>query len=201
MEKFSVDVEYIHRGFDLILYRNLLSKEECKHLRDVAEPHLCRSATFSGKDDPRRTSYGMFCSKLGFDPVVRKVKERCAAVCGFPANYIEPPQIIRYEPGQKFVKHMDNYAKDSKAYINGGQRDYTFFVYLNGPEDESHLDGETHFTTLDIKVKPEEGMAVFWRNINLATGEDDNRAFHQGLPPTGWTKWGMNVWVRHKPFC
>ena len=37
---------------------------------------------------------------------------------------------------------------------------------------------------------------VFWRNIDVVTGNEVD-VFHTGITPVNWTKYGMNVWVRH----
>lgn len=218
MEKFSVSVEVVHKNPDIILYRNLLSKKECEHIIKKSEKYMSRSKTFSSGNDPRRTSSTAFTNHNEFfnDPVMNSVKERCAALSGFPPCHIEVPQVVRYFPGEKFVTHSDAYDTSSHSYKVSGQRDYTFFIYLNEPSDNSDTaGGETSFPTIPIpktkweekkyrspvKVKPERGMGAFWRNIGTDTKKVTNITWHEGLPPKGWTKWGMNVWIRNKPYA
>jgi len=204
--RFNISVEILHRDFDIILYRNLLSAEECQHLIELGEPKLQRSGTMSNANDDRRTSHTAFFSTEYDDPVIRNVITRCSALCGKPRSHVETPQLVRYYSGQKFMNHLDNYAQTSQSYQKSGQRVYTFFVYLNSaPSDQTETGGETQFTNLDGKgqtmnVKPEQGMAVFWRNTLSPSGADDIRAYHQGLPPNDWTKYGLNVWIRTKPY-
>ncbi len=202
---FTIDCQIAHRNPDLVLYRNLLSKAECDYLIDVAQPHLKRSLTFSTNgDDPRRTSSSAFSTSFPNDPIIKKLVDRCSALCGYPASHVEPPQIVRYFPGEKYIEHADNYAPNQKSYKLSGQRDYTFFIYLNEPSSNDFTGGETFFPKIEdgIKIKPERGMAVFWRNIKIPDRTDENRDWilHAGVPPDNWTKYGMNCWIRSKPW-
>jgi prolyl 4-hydroxylase len=202
---FNISVEKIREDPDIILFRNLVSKEECEHIIKKAEKYLVRSSTFTGKDDPRRTSWTAYTNNNSFnnDEILKRVKDKISMLSGLPVTHIEPPQIVRYKPGQKFLAHSDCYEKKSGSYKVSGQRDYTFFIYLNEPSgDLNEPGGETEFTNLEksLKVKPERGMGAFWRNIDIETGEIVKNVYHQGLPPKDWVKWGMNVWIRHKSY-
>lgn len=216
MSKFSVEIEKINKDPEVIVYRNLITKEECNHLIALADPYVARSGTFSSKTDKRRTSSSTFCNKFPKDPVLRKVMDRCAILANYPRNHVEMPQIVKYLPGEQYMTHSDCYPHTAGSYLKSGQRDYTFFLYLNQPDDLTttiedsgtgrssgeiiEAGGETEFPGINLKVKPETGMAVCWRNINVATGEDEEygRIKHRGLPPKNWTKYGMNIWIRHK---
>ena len=116
-----------------------------------------------------------------------------------PVENIEPIQMVRYNSGQFYKPHydyldwkLDIYKKQIK--ING-QREITFFVYLNDiPEG---VGGETYFPKLDKKIKGKKGDAVFWYNMKQ-NGNVDNRTLHGGNPITSGTKYGLNIWVRTK---
>ena len=41
------------------------------------------------------------------DPIVRAVTERAAYVTGYPYSNVEPLQLVRYEPGQRYEPHFD----------------------------------------------------------------------------------------------
>jgi hypothetical protein len=205
MEKFTVECQYAHRNPDIVYFRNILTKEECDHLIEKFSPHMKRSVTFTGESDPRRTSWSAYTNQHPGDPVVKKIIERCAILSGYPVSHVEPPQIVRYLPGERYVDHCDNYHNDQKSFKLSGQRDYTFFIYLNEPACRDQTGGETLFPKIDgdgIGVKPERGTAVFWRNINIPDRTDCKRddILHQGRAPVGWTKYGMNVWMRTKPW-
>lgn len=201
-QKFNVECEVVNRDPDIVCFRNLLSKAECDHLIKIAEPHLERSKTFSGNDDPRRTSSSAFSSKFKDDPVVHSINYRCSVLSAYPISHVEPTQVVRYLPGERYIDHRDNYNPDQLSYKISGQRDYTFFIYLNEPACDDQTGGQTFFSQLGIGVRPERGMAVFWRNIKIPDGSDEDRdkILHQGIAPVGWTKYGMNVWLRRKPW-
>jgi hypothetical protein len=62
---------------------------------------------------------------------------------------------------------------------------------------ENFEQGETWFTQLGIKIKPQKGMAVFWRNV-CEDGSPDLRLRHAGLPPTIGNKYIVNVFINEK---
>ena len=202
--QFTVTAERIHWDTDITLFHDFLNKEECQHLIDLAEPKLKRSGTFTGPNDPRRTSSSVFLTAFRNDPIVKETIYRASVLSGYPLSHVEIPQIVRYKPGEKFVSHSDNYPLDSPNYKQSGQRDYTFFLYLNEPTPDDtenpQTGGETFFTQLDLKIEPKQGTAVFWRNVNIVTGDDEKYAkiCHSGEPTENWTKYGMNIWIRHK---
>jgi hypothetical protein len=205
---FTIKVEQIHENPDIVLYKKLLTKEECEYLITKATPFLEKSATMSSKKDNRRTSSTAYTNRNDFvlDPIMISIKKKCSLLCGFPVSHIEPPQIVRYFPEEKFMAHLDAFEGKSKSLELSGQRDYTFFIYLNEPSsDLKNPGGETSFMRIPSRetpfmISPEQGTAVFWRNIDLKTGNVLRESYHEGLPPKEWTKWGMNVWIRHLPF-
>lgn len=214
-EKFSVTAQRIHWDTDITLFEDLLSADECTHLIRLCDGHFKRSGTFSSANDPRRTSSSFFLTDFSDDPVVKSVVYRCSILCGYPASHVETLQVVRYLPGEKFVTHTDNYAKDSASYQHAGQRNYTFFVYLNDMDTDTtestgtlwdivpiKSGGETFFPDQNFKVSPKRGAAAFWRNIKIPDGSDEESSLigHSGEPTVNWTKYGMNVWIRHRPF-
>ena len=211
-QKFTVTAQRIHWNTDITVFEDLLSADECAHLINLCSGHFKRSGTFSSANDPRRTSSSFFLTDFCDDPVVKSVIYRCSILCGYPASHVETLQVVRYLPGERFVCHRDNYEHSSESYKHAGQRDYTFFAYLNDRESDAtesadeiipvKSGGETHFPDQNFKVTPKRGSAAFWRNIKIPDGSDEDSALigHSGEPTIGWTKYGMNVWIRHRPF-
>ena len=203
-KSFSITMERIHWKTDITLVHNILSPEECDHLIKLAEPNLARSGTFTSATDYRRTSSSYFLSSHQNDPVVKELIYRCSVVSNYPMSHVEIPQIVRYFPGEQFMNHIDNFPKDGDQYKWNGQRDYTFFIYLNepDPEDPTQTGGETSFDAQKFKIKPKQGTAALWTNVDIVTGDDleYDKICHSGLATANWTKYGMNVWIRHKPW-
>lgn len=116
---------------------------------------------------------------------IAAIEERLANLAGRGLEHLEPLNLVRYQPGQFFAAHHD-----------GGHRSTTIFLYLNDvPQDAG---GETHFVKLGLKIRPQKGCAVIWNNLTR-DGQRDARLVHQGLPPTGAVKYGMNCFFRVDP--
>lgn len=209
----TVTGQYIYRNPDIVRWDGLLTPAECDELIALAKPHLGRSATFSGVADSRRTSSSAFALSGGVDrfwssPVMQRLVERCAMISGYPLSHVEPVQVTAYQPGEFFMAHFDNYPAENPSLAASGQRDYTFYLYLSEPPADSETSGggETAFPQLQtvqgtrFTVTPRRGSAIFWRNIDIASGADDVRMLHSGEAPVGWTKYGANIWIRHKPW-
>ena len=62
----------------------------------------------------------------------------------------EPPQTLRYEPGQYYRVHHDQNAHPRSPW---GPRLFTFFLYLNSVEEG----GGTRFPKLNLTVEPRPG--------------------------------------------
>ena len=192
---------------EILLIKNFLTHEECDHLITHGEP-LLKASTVCSEDgdkvDESRTSWTASIGKElmtenSKDSILQKIYERAAKFCMRPVENIEPIQMVRYKSGQFYNPHydyldtsIDIYKKQVK--ING-QREITFFIYLNDVPDG--VGGETYFPKLDKKIKGKKGDAVFWYNIKQ-NGDLDYQTLHGGNPITKGTKYGLNIWVRTK---
>ena len=77
-------------------------------------------------------------------------------------------QITSTEKGVGYKTHHD-------CTLNGSKQDRyaTFLVYLNTVMEG----GETEFPELEIKVKPKEGRAIIWNNMN-DDGKCEEKSLH-----------------------
>ena len=171
---------------------NLLTPEECNHLISVAKDGLKRSCvvndTKANDYDDNRTSYSFYFDK-GHDDVVKRIENTISSMLGVSTDNIEALQVVRYEDGQQFKEHYDWFYKPYRNKINN-QRQYTFFVYLN----DVHTGGETVFPKLNLSFSPKQGHALFWENCSSFYDCHD-KSIHQGKPPIGETKYGLNIWI------
>ncbi len=144
-----------------------------------------------------RTNSAFEINVLDLDMVVLMVKARIAATIGVPTGFLEPPQVLHYEPGEQFAPHRDyldpSVAGQAADFTRRGQRIVTFLVYLNS-EFEG---GETDFPILALAHKGGAGDALYFANID-STGAPDPRTLHAGLPPTQGEKWLFSQWVRDR---
>ena len=175
---------------------SFLSLRECRHLIDVAETagfarSLVGRGTYSTKLEngfsENRTSLSVTLEPF-HDSIVELIEHRLAGLVGRPLHNLESLVVVKYEPGQYFKTHMD-----------GVFREYTVFIYLNDlPENAG---GETYFPSIGLRVKPRVGTAVLWRNSSLSkeSGDliEDDRLIHEGKPPLGCTKYGVNCFFNY----
>ncbi|CAE7240782.1 unnamed protein product [Symbiodinium sp. CCMP2592] len=127
-------------------------------------------------------------------PSVRAVREWAARTLQVPEDFIEPLQLERYTPGQKFGKHTDWIGEKHPGLWAFGQRMATLHVYLNTVPKGAG--GETSFPELKVEVSPQKGSAILWPNVD-ATGTPEKKVLHEALPVNGnQVKYAMNIWVR-----
>ncbi|KAK1320120.1 hypothetical protein QJS10_CPA03g02326 [Acorus calamus] len=195
------------------VYHNFLSEEECKHLIELAKPHMEKStvvdsATGQSKDSRVRTSSGMFLRR-GRDKIISDIEKRISDFTFMPVDHGEGLQVLHYEVGQKYEPHYD-YFIDEYNTRNGGQRIATVLMYLSDVEEG----GETIFPNANVNssslpwynelsecgkkglsVKPKMGDALlFWSMRPDATL--DPLSLHGGCPVIKGNKWSSTKWIR-----
>jgi len=134
------------------------------------------------------------------DVLLLLIREKIAAVFGVPATFaLESTNILHYAVGQQFAPHVDYFDPVKPAFAEqiatGGQRVVTFLVYLN----EGYEGGETAFPLVGTIYKGRKGDAMFFMNVDQATGAPDTNTRHAGMPPTRGEKWILSQWVRGSP--
>ena len=182
--------------------RNLLNKDECQYIIEMAKPKLYRSKVMgenSHEISKVRTSKNTFLLKT--DPVVNELMNRISLITGYPAENFEDLQVVNYGPTQEYKPHYDACATNTESckkdyHEHGGYRIWTVFIYLNDGFDG----GETIFPNLDKKVKLPPGDGVLFYNINDERTGTPHEALHGGAPVTRGEKWGCNVWIREGVF-
>lgn len=141
-----------------------------------------------------------------------------------PHEPFSVPQLVRYDPGQKYDLHTDFWPEHQVFKDQRGagasvrfNRLASFFVFLRdnctegytyfplvepiGAIDVERLyNGKVERGSLDgteqgVKFKPIKGNAVFWVNLD-AQGNGDRRLVHAGLPVGEGEKIGLNIWPR-----
>ena len=198
----------LYKDPEIILIKNFLTDEECDHIIKIGEPHIKKSEVcgYGGaRPDKNRTSMTAhigkkYITKDKKDPILINVLKKASQYSHLPEENIEPIQLVRYTPGQYFKPHYDYLDRKIPMYkdnvAKNGQREFTFFVYLNNVPDE--LGGKTAFPKLNKEFKGGKGDAIFWRNIK--EGEDDKRMLHSGTELKKGIKYGLNIWVREKKY-
>ena len=133
----------LHDDPQIILIDNFLTNEECEHIIKIGDP-LVKQSEVCGRNgsrpDKSRTSWTAhigkkFINRDSKDPILMKVLEKAAKFGKKDIKNIEPIQLVRYKPGQYFKSHYDYLDTRNSMYrenvSRNGQREITFFVYLN----------------------------------------------------------------------
>ena len=208
VNKEDFDIEKLHSNPDIYLIKNFLTEEECDHIIKIGEPHIKKSEVCGrGGSKPHKSRTSMtahigkkFLRNNTPDKILERVLEKSSIYGNLPIENIEPIQLVRYYPGQYFNKHYDYLDRNNPIYKKNieknGQREQTFFVYLNNVPDD--LGGKTHFPKIDKTFKAKKGEAIFWRN--MVNGKEDTNTLHSGTELKKGIKYGLNIWVREKKY-
>ena len=124
-----------------------------------------------------------------------EIFQRIEEMTGIPQNNYESFQILQYKPGEYYKSHHD--SSDANKDKVTGHRVLTFFLYLNDVEEG----GETHFTKLNISVKPKRGRALVWPSVlNEDPNSTDNRMYHEAKSVEKGIKYAANHWIHQYDF-
>ncbi|WP_353234227.1 2OG-Fe(II) oxygenase [Diaphorobacter ruginosibacter] len=185
----------------IVLFANLLSREECEALIEAAKPRMARSRTvqtLTGGEEinASRTSEGMFFQR-GEIEVVKTLEARIARLLNWPVENGEGLQILHYGPGAEYKPHYDYFdpGEPGTATIlkRGGQRVGTLVIYLNNPAKG----GGTVFPDVHLEIGPRQGNAVFF---SYERAHPHTRTLHGGSPVVEGEKWIATKWLRQGEF-
>lgn len=184
------------QGAQIYLFENYLTPEECDMLIRMIDNNRRPSTLLAEtKDSEFRTSDS--CDMDRWDPDVRMIDERLAALIGMDPEFGETMQGQRYAPGQQFKAHFD-WFHDTEPYWDameaaGGQRTWTAMIYLNDVEEG----GATWFPSAGIRVSPKRGLLLLWNNMQ-PDGTPNNMTLHEGMRVTAGTKYIITKWFRER---
>lgn len=154
------------------------------------------TATVPGERSEGRTSWN--CRVSSTHAAVRGAIQRASYLCGLLPAHVEPAQVVRYLPGQRYRPHHDYFdpagANFAAKTASGGQRAVTVLAYLVQPD----AGGKTSFPKLGLGFDPKVGDALCWWNVNDA-GREDPATLHAGEPVLEGEKWALNLWFRERP--
>lgn len=182
----------------LFLYRlhSFLSAPECAHIiqqcKEFNPSMVVDDHTGENKKDHVRTSKSCMLTRSQ-TKIIKTIENRTADVFGVPVENIEPLQVVRYYPGEKFDLHHDYFK-----HVSGpeGQRYATILVYLN----DTFSGGHTNFPKIGVSAKPVLGDGFAWYNSwinNQGKCMCFDDSLHQGSPPTLGVKYALNIWIRY----
>ena len=173
------------------LLRHFITAEEAEEILRLAGPLFHRSPVRSVATDRRTSSTatlggGLFGKAANW--AVQRIRERIAAFSGYDETQLEPLQVVRYHPGEKYEAHHDLF--DLCDFPQKPRRHLTFLIYLNDLPEGS-VGGETTFPRMHLAVRPEKHMALVFNDV-LDNGMDDERSEHSGTAPSQGVKYAIN---------
>jgi prolyl 4-hydroxylase len=185
----------------VVVFANLLSRDECDELMALAQERLARSETVqtdtgSTEVNEARTSQGMFFER-GEHAVCSRIETRIAALLSWPIEHGEGLQVLRYGPGAQYKPHYDYFDPEQPGtpgiLQRGGQRVGSLVCYLNTPAKG----GATVFPDVHLEVAPIQGHAVFF---SYNRPHPSTLSLHGGAPVTEGEKWVATKWLRERVF-
>jgi prolyl 4-hydroxylase len=180
----AVQVLFEMRNPRLIVYGNLLTRDECDELIASASPPVTNGTELVVSDET---------------PLRARLGARIAALLDWPATYAEDMQVLRYDKDQQYEPQHDFFdasgdEKWSPEFRRGGQRVGSMVIYLNTPP----LGGSTVFPDIPMEVHAVGGNAVFFA---YDTPDATSRTLHGGAPVSEGEKWVALMWFRQGPFA
>ena len=182
---------------DIQLYavEDFLSANECNAIISLTKDKLSPSklAGASSADNIRTST----TCELAFldNELVTNINQRIVSALKLGVGESEVIQAQHYNAGEYYKPHYDFFPPGSPQFkehcSHRGQRTWTCMIYLN----DNCEGGHTRFTKLDIAVKPQQGMALFWNNL-CTNGEPNINSIHYAEPVTSGNKTVITKWFR-----
>jgi len=191
-------MQEIHKN--VYVKENFLTPEECNAIIDKVKGNIgrCRVAD-DGISDVRTSLEASFPNEYDKN-ITSKIRNFIESFTKLPIKNQERMAVLNYQIGQLYKPHHDCYIgnltnKGAAEFLKqGGQRPYTCLIYLN----QGYQGGETNFPKINVKIKPEIGKLLVFRNQE--NGSINTELIHESVPVTSGQKWCMTVWVREHEF-
>ena len=179
-------------------YENFLTPKDCELLIEESNKNL-RPSTVSNIKDEVITSSARTSATADLhyfaSAYLNEIDNKITSFMQLNPFLGEIMQTQKYEIGQYYKEHTDYFhplTREYKTYTEWmGQRTWTFMLYLNDVEEG----GETYFKHLKLKVKPKQGMAIFWNNL-YKNGIPNFKTAHEACPPVSGEKYVITKWFR-----
>jgi prolyl 4-hydroxylase len=174
----------------IYIIMEFLTDEECKEIIKSSNNRFVNSPL--SRENPNDPNFRTSKTCVFDGNIIQNIiEEKIIREIDLYNNNYEPSQIQYYQVGNSFKPHWDYFHSDHGKYYlnNGGQRTWTFMIYLNDVEKG----GETNFTNINETIHPKKGTAVIWCNLD-ENGNPDKNTMHQGLPIEKGEKWIITKW-------
>jgi len=99
---------------------------------------------------------------------------------------------IKYDIGQKYDAHEDNFKELDNNTPEAGNRVCTVLLYLTDVIEG----GETDFPYLNIRVAPKKGRVIYFETSHKGTEQGLKLSSHAAMPVIRGEKIAVNLWFR-----
>lgn len=131
-------------------------------------------------------------------PIITLICRRVAKLVNVPQTRISNlRRLLRYQPGQRFDLHADDYDRLPEHTLPRGKRMLTCLIYVHTEPDETG--GGTMFPLLDggeYRSAPTSGSLLIFRNFDPQNaGKFDSRCQHYAETTTKGYKYALNLYI------
>ena len=105
-----VQVHQVLQSPRVRLLREFLTADEAEEILRISQPLFHRSPVRSVATDRRTSSTATLGGTIfgqGANWAVKRIRERISAFSGYGDHMLEPLQVVRYHPGEKYEAHHD----------------------------------------------------------------------------------------------
>jgi prolyl 4-hydroxylase len=186
-------------GSEILLIENLLDRDTCRHIIEVAEHCHFEAAgilvnaintdvrnsgilPLNPRDPIQQSTNNLLIGQ------VKVAQEALHRAYGVQFPHAETCSVLRYRPGQQYKRHVDNILLASRFQeVEQGipTRDVSLVGYLN----DDFEGGETFFDRQSIKVTPKAGSVILFPAYYTHP--------HQALPVRSGQKYAWTTWLYH----
>jgi len=189
-----MDDEYI----EPVLYKDIITEEENKHIISLAETRFKPSTTLGGIERSYRDSQTAWLTRD--DTIIKTILERLCKFTHYPIENSEGIQVVKYEKGGYYREHYDTFNENDditrEFYRQGGHRVLNILIYLN----ENFEGGTTRFPRLYLDIRPKKNSGLIFYLLDKQQKNCHPKALHAGMPVTEGEKIIANIWIRERKF-
>ena len=172
------------------------SREECDTLLKLSDDAQRSTIDNEQVTTSHRTSRTKW---LDDDEVPARLSERAAVVSELPMSNAERWQLAQYGENCEYKLHVDTVPEFND--LAPGGRFSTLLLYLDEPDEG----GTTDFPDLGLRIRPETGTALYFRNVREPVSdpfalETHESSCHAGAPVLKGAKHIATRWVHPVPY-
>ena len=185
----------------LLVLQDHLDEETCDRWHGWLSAQTTRPATVKDRDpetgkavyrlDPQRVTQYVDQGDLGQeirDRLVASYRDTITPFFGQKLDWMEPPAVLKYQPGGKYDAHADSEYWDppNRRWVRSIDRDLSLLIYLN----DDYEGGSLYLPNFDVRIQPTRGMLIAFPS--------DHRFMHAAEPLVSGERFAVVCWATVK---